>query len=177
MLDLQVSMYRLAGRIPAKATKHLKSHLVTRFLIGNKKRETRMSRYQEPTPTAFPETVINRSQGQMGKHPELAQDTHKWLITFTSNTTLLLRFSKGLHEVWISRYHFLDGPLTCQVLLPDWHFSTLSYEGRGQHFGTLRSHARVIFHGSALASWHCWAAWAQVCLYVLYLLVNIQSSC
>ncbi len=77
MLDLQVSMYRLAVRIPAKATKHLKAHLVTRFLIGNKKRETRMSRYQEPTPTAFPETAINRSQGQMGKHPELAQDTHK----------------------------------------------------------------------------------------------------
>jgi hypothetical protein len=35
----------LAGRIPAKATKHLKSHLVTRFLIGIKKQERRMSRY------------------------------------------------------------------------------------------------------------------------------------
>jgi hypothetical protein len=37
VLDLQVSTYLLAGRIPAKAMKHLKSHLVTRFLIGNKK--------------------------------------------------------------------------------------------------------------------------------------------
>jgi hypothetical protein len=45
LLDLQVSTYLLAGRIPAKATKHLKSHLVTRFLIGNKKRETGRSRY------------------------------------------------------------------------------------------------------------------------------------
>ncbi len=35
----------MAGRIPAKATKHLKSHLVTRFLIENKKRETRRLRY------------------------------------------------------------------------------------------------------------------------------------
>ena len=52
LLDLQVvrrwvlvRIYLLAGGIPAKATKHLKSHLVTRFLIGIKKRETRRSRY------------------------------------------------------------------------------------------------------------------------------------
>jgi len=34
----------MAGRIPAKATKYLQSLLVTRYLIGNKKRETRRSR-------------------------------------------------------------------------------------------------------------------------------------
>ena len=44
MLDLQVGKYLLAGRIPAKATKHLKSHLVTRYQIGNKKREMRRLR-------------------------------------------------------------------------------------------------------------------------------------
>jgi hypothetical protein len=42
---VHVLIYLLAGRIPAKATKHLKSHLVTRFLIGIKKQERRMSRY------------------------------------------------------------------------------------------------------------------------------------
>jgi len=42
VLDLQVQTYLLAGtgRIPAKATKHIKSLLVTRDLIGNKKWET-----------------------------------------------------------------------------------------------------------------------------------------
>jgi len=51
MLDLQevrrcvcVRIYLLAGRIPAKTTKHLKSHLVTRYLIRNKKQETRRSK-------------------------------------------------------------------------------------------------------------------------------------
>ena len=42
---VRVLIYLLVGRIPAKATKHLKSHLVTRFLIGNEKRETRMARH------------------------------------------------------------------------------------------------------------------------------------
>ncbi len=36
MLDLQVGTYLLAGSIPTKATKHLKSPLVTRYLIGNR---------------------------------------------------------------------------------------------------------------------------------------------
>ena len=41
-----LDLHPLAERIPAKAAKHLKlkSYLVTRFLIGNKKRETRRSR-------------------------------------------------------------------------------------------------------------------------------------
>jgi hypothetical protein len=78
----------MAGSIPTKATKHLKSLLVTRYLIGN--RNGKCTRYlianrnrkQEakvlkPTPTAIPKTAINRTQGQMGKHQELAQDTHK----------------------------------------------------------------------------------------------------
>jgi hypothetical protein len=41
VLNLQVRTYLMTGRIPAKATKHLKSLLVTRYLIGNKKREAR----------------------------------------------------------------------------------------------------------------------------------------
>ncbi len=79
--------------LKTKATKHLKSHLVTRFLIGNKKRETRRSRYLKPTTTVLPQTAIKRTRGQMRKHQELAQDSHKWYITFTSNTTFVLRFS------------------------------------------------------------------------------------
>jgi hypothetical protein len=46
----------MAGRIPVKAMKHLKSLLDTRYLIGNKKRETRRSRYLEPAPRVFPMT-------------------------------------------------------------------------------------------------------------------------
>jgi hypothetical protein len=78
----------MAGSIPAKATKHLKSLLVTRYLIAN--RNGKRTRYlianingkQEakvltPTSTAFPKTAINCTQGQMGKHQELAQETHK----------------------------------------------------------------------------------------------------
>ena len=41
---VRVRIYLLSGRIPAKATKHLKSHLVTRYLIRNKKQETRRSK-------------------------------------------------------------------------------------------------------------------------------------
>ncbi len=41
VLNLQVCTYLMTGKIPAKATKHLKSLLVTRYLIGNKKREAR----------------------------------------------------------------------------------------------------------------------------------------
>ncbi len=41
ILNLQVRTYLMAGRILAKATKHLKSLLVTRYLIGNKKWEAR----------------------------------------------------------------------------------------------------------------------------------------
>ncbi len=41
VLNLQVHTYLMTGRIPAKATKHLKSLLVTRYLIGNTKREAR----------------------------------------------------------------------------------------------------------------------------------------
>jgi hypothetical protein len=40
--------------------------------MGNKK-----AKVLKPTPTAFPKTAINCIQGQMGKHQELAQDTHK----------------------------------------------------------------------------------------------------
>ncbi len=36
LLDLKVSTYLLVGSIPAKATKHLKSPLVTRYLTGNR---------------------------------------------------------------------------------------------------------------------------------------------
>ena len=36
VLDLQVGTFLLAGRIPAKATNHRKSLLVTRYLIGNR---------------------------------------------------------------------------------------------------------------------------------------------
>jgi len=64
----------MAGRIPAKATKHLKSPLVTRYLIG--KQETG-NNYLEPAPTVFPNTAIKRTRGRKGKHQELAQDTHK----------------------------------------------------------------------------------------------------
>ncbi len=35
----------MAGRIPTKAMKHLKSLIVTRYLIGNKKWEMRRLRY------------------------------------------------------------------------------------------------------------------------------------
>jgi hypothetical protein len=61
LLDLQI--YKSAGRIPAKATQHLKAHLGTRlaFLIENEKRETRRQRHVEPKPTAFPGTAINRT--------------------------------------------------------------------------------------------------------------------
>ena len=45
LLNLQVGMYLLVRRIPAKATKLLKSHLVTSYLIGNQKREMRRQRY------------------------------------------------------------------------------------------------------------------------------------
>jgi hypothetical protein len=41
VLNLRVRMYLMTGRIPAKATRHLKSLLVTRYPIGNKKREAR----------------------------------------------------------------------------------------------------------------------------------------
>jgi len=41
---VRVRIYLLSGRIPAKAMKHLKSHLVTRYLIRNKKQETRRSK-------------------------------------------------------------------------------------------------------------------------------------
>jgi hypothetical protein len=77
MLDLQVGTYLMAGRIPANATKHLKSLLDTRYLIGNKKRETRRSRYLEPAPTVFPKTAIKHTRGRKGEHQELTQDTHK----------------------------------------------------------------------------------------------------
>ena len=94
----------MVGSIPAKATKHLKTLLVTRYLIGNRngkrtryltanKNGKREAKVLKPTPTAFPKTVTNHTQGQMGKHQELAQDAHKFIITFTSNTMLLLRFS------------------------------------------------------------------------------------
>ena len=61
LLDLQI--YKLAGSIPTKATKHLKAHLGTglAFLIENKKRETRRQRYVEPKPTASHKTAINRT--------------------------------------------------------------------------------------------------------------------
>ncbi len=38
-------MYLLVRRIPAKATKLLKLQLVTRYLIGNQKREMRRQKY------------------------------------------------------------------------------------------------------------------------------------
>ncbi len=41
VLNLRVHAYLMMGTIPAKATKHLKSLLVTRYLTGNKKREAR----------------------------------------------------------------------------------------------------------------------------------------
>ncbi len=41
VLNLQVRAYLMTERIPAKAMKHLKSLLVTRYLIGNKKGEAR----------------------------------------------------------------------------------------------------------------------------------------
>jgi hypothetical protein len=41
VLNLQVRTYLMMGRIAAKATKLLKSLLVTRYLIGYKKREAR----------------------------------------------------------------------------------------------------------------------------------------
>ncbi len=105
----------MAGSIPAKATKHLKSLLVTRYLIANQnEKHTRYlianrngkqeAKVWKPTPTAFPKTAINCTQGQMGKHQELAQDTNKWLITFTLNTTLLLRFS-SYYIIFIKRFH------------------------------------------------------------------------
>ena len=36
-----------------------------------------MAKVLKPTPTAFPKTALNHTQGQMRKHQELAQDTHK----------------------------------------------------------------------------------------------------
>jgi len=41
-----------------------------KILIGNKKGETGRLRHQEPTPTVFLETAINRTQCEMGKTPK-----------------------------------------------------------------------------------------------------------
>jgi hypothetical protein len=67
----------MAVSIPTKATKHRKSLLVTRYLIGNRNGKQEGYGIKTNTNSISPKQQQIAHKVEMGKHQKLAQDTNK----------------------------------------------------------------------------------------------------